>query len=153
MKLLYKVIFFFIILHVTILMINSLNIFPNALYSDEDTREFDFSNPNDILLFLFPAMDGEDNILFSILTGSFLGLAGILAIIASVKTGNFGIIIVVLIGSSFVPMILNSMDLFKKIVYVGDSEALVYLAACFSICVIFLVVITMLETITHGRSG
>lgn len=153
MKLLYKLIFFFMILHVTILMINSLGVFPKTLYSDAETKLYDFSDPNDILLYLFPAVDGTDNILFSILAGGFLGLAGILAMIASLKTGNFGIVIVTLIGASFVPMILKSMDLLNKILYIGDSEAMIYLAACFSIGVIFLIVITMLETITHGRSG
>jgi len=153
MKLLYKLIFFFMILHITILMINSLGVFPNTLYSDEETREYDFNDPNDILLYLFPAMDGTDNILFSILTGGFVTLASLAALLVSLKTGNFGVVIVTLIGASFVPMILSSLNLFKKILYVGDSQAMIYLAACFSICIIFLIVITMLETITHGRSG
>ena len=153
MKLLYKLIFFFMILHITILIINSLGVFPNTLYSDEETKEYDFSDPNDILLYMFPAMDGTDNILVSILTGGFVTLASLAALLVSLKTGNFGVVIVTLIGASFVPMILRSMDLIKKILYVGDNQAMIYLAACFSIGVIFLIVITMLETITHGRSG
>ena len=153
MKLLYKLIFFFMILHMTILMINSLGVFPNTLYSDAETREYDFSDPNDILLYLFPAMDGTDNIMFSILTGGFVTLASLVALLVSLKTGNFGVVIVTLIGASFVPMILSSLNLFKKILYVGDSQAMIYLAACFSICIVFLIVIYMLETVTHGRGG
>ena len=156
MKLLYKMIFFFLILHVTILMVNSMNLFKgNELYSDVDTKNFDLTDPNDIVLFLFPAVDGNDNIVFSILVGGFMGLGGILSLVVSLKTGNFGVVVVTLIGASFVPMILNSMKLFKQILLASgsQSQAVIYLAACFSVAVIFLIVITMLETLTHGRGG
>lgn len=155
MKLLYKMMFFFIILHVTILMVNSLGVFPKTLYSDEDTRTYDFSNPGDVLVYLFPVMDSKDpdtNLFGAIITGSFIGLASLLAIGATILTKNYAPIVVTLLASSFVPMILRSMDTFKKILYV-DSEVMIYLFICFSICITFLIAITFIEMLTHGRSG
>jgi hypothetical protein len=154
MKALYKMILFFAIFQVTVLMVNSMNIFPSesTFYNDMDTDEYDLSTAEGIVKFLFPAINGED-LTVSLLVGGFTTLGVLFGLAVSIATKSLAPLVISILGASMIPMVMNSWKIFNKIFYEFDSAALQYLGLCLGVGIIVIAIITILEMPTHGRSG
>lgn len=152
MKRLYKVVLFFAVLHLVVIMISLLNIFPSTLYSDAEIntlRENVGTDPLSIFSYLF-APDtniwGSNTISVSaIITAFAVGGTAI-----AVLTKSWTPAIITLLGLSFLPMLLRSRTFFDKMFTTWDSASLTYMAIIFGVVLILFVVFTILEVPSHG---
>lgn len=157
MKAIYKIILFFAFFQMSIVIINLMNVFPNesTLYSDVEIKDLlAFDDPLDFLTYFFsvpqlPGLGAFTQFTFAMLVFMFL-IAG--AAIAR-ATQSWTPIVVVIIATSFVPMITKSLKFFNKIFYNWDSPALVYLALTLGVGLILIALFTIVETPTHGKGG
>jgi len=157
MKTLYKIVLFFAIFQVVVLMVNSLGVFPNTLYSDVDTTDL-FNDDGSItaqgiVAFLFPQIttsEGSEDFTFSLVAAGFTSIGMIIAIGISAATRSLAPIVIGFISLSIVPMVLTSWSFFRKMFYNWDTSAMVYLSIAIGVGILILAVITILETPTHG---
>jgi len=156
MKALYKIIIFFAVFQLTVIIVNLLGIFPYTLYSDIETQELQgIRNPIDYLPYFFSLPDFAGlgsfftNFTFAMLVFIFAGIGAVYAR----ATHNWSPVIVIIIASSFVPMITRSSKFFNKLFYTWDVPALTYLAVTLGVAIILIAIITIVETPTHGKSG
>lgn len=153
MKALYKVIIFFSIFHITVLMINSFGLFPGeTLYSDATMSPYDIDSPAGFVAYIFPAINGED-VVFSLIVAGFTSLGVLLGLGVSIATHSLAPITISIIGATMIPMMLTSWNFFSKLLYHWDSDQLGYLALALGVGLIVIAMITILEMATHGRSG
>lgn len=158
MKTLYKLMLFFAIFHGTVLMVNSMNIFPaeSTFYSDP-IYDGDLTVPENLIKFIFPALRGDDGsdleISINIIAGILTGGVFIIGVLISWISKSLAPIVIAVLGGSMIPMVMNSWKIFNKIFYEFDSAAMEYLALCFGVGIIVIAIITILEMPTHGRSG
>lgn len=162
MKLMYKIILFFVIFYIVVIMINLLNIFPQEaqFYSDSNElkqlKESDGS-PRDaatILGLLFvPSVNayGLDGIAVSVITGFIIGGA----IVSGIIIDNAAIPSIIIVGFLFFNMISTSYSFFQNL-FEGNSwttNSLQFLAICIMIAAIMVTLFTLVEMQTQGRSG
>lgn len=154
MKPLYVIVLFFIVFQMSVLMVASLNIFDNTLYSDFDMEELDeHDTPQGMLTYLFlpegtaASWIGGD---FTIpaLVAIFLGVGTAFSVI----TQSFTPISIVIVGLVFTPMITKSLGFFNQLFSIGGSQALLYMGVLVGVSVLVIVVITIIEMPTQGRS-
>ena len=153
MKPLYVIILFFIVFQISALMIASLNIFEDTLYSDFDLEELSEHNtPQGMLTYLFvpegtaAGWIGGD---FTIpaLVAIFLGIGTAFSFV----TQSFTPISIVVVGLIFTPMVTKSMGFFNQLFSVGGT-AVWYIGILLGVSVLVIVVITIIEMPTQGRS-
>ena len=156
MKNIYKIILFFAIFEVTVLMINAMDIFPNELYSDSDTEleKLESSEgPWEIVRTLFVPSSNSyiSNIGIAGIVGLFVIGGGVAAYFSH---GNMSGLVIVFFCYVFFTMITNSIGFFDKIFrhYNEAGSAMVYLGVCLGVAIFIIFIITIVETPTHGRS-
>lgn len=153
MKKLFKLIIFLVVFQFAVIIINATSVFPNTLYSDTETEELrNLANPIDVIPYLFaiPEIPGlsylQSQFTFGMLVTIFLVLGAAIAR----ATHSWSPVIIVIIATSFVPMITKSLKFFNKLFYNWDSLTLSYMAICLGVGILLLALITILETPTHG---
>lgn len=144
MKLLYKILLFFVVFYGVVIFVNSLNIFPNTLYGDSDKG---------ILGNIFiPGSIGDINFTWvatiaGIITGG--------AIITGFLTQNIQIPAITVLGVIIFNMITNSWNFVTGVFYKFNNrpDSLVYLGACIGAAVVVVGLITVIESVLQGGSG
>ena len=132
-----------------------MNVFPSTLYSDKETEALrGEKGPTGVLSYFFeapeiPLLEEYTTFTFAMLSVLFLSIGAVIARASNSWTP----IIVVIICTTFVPMLTSSLDFFNKMLYEWDNDILFYLALALSFGVIVIALITIVETPTHGRSG
>lgn len=156
MKGMYKVILFFAMFYMSVIVVNSLGVFPNTFYSDAEVADLRGQNgPMGIISYLFalPDIPGVSALFstftFAMLTTLFLVIGAAIAR----ATQSWTPVLVVIITSSFVPMLSKSWGFFRKLFTNWDVESMTYLALALGVGLFIIVVITIMETPSHGRSG
>jgi len=160
MKSMYKILLFVGFFQLVVIMINVLNVFPYTLYGDVQTNELaSMNSPLDVLAYFFeppelPSLLGIElgrvgtNFTFGLMVTLFVVMGALI----SARTHSWTPIVVILISTSFVPMILKSITFFNEIIYNWDVNALAYLGLILGFGIIMMIVFTIMETPTHGRS-
>lgn len=155
MKKLYKIMMFLILFQFSVVIVNALEVFPseNTFYSDAETKSIrELDDPVDALAYFFelPDIPGlsafQTTFTFGMLVTIFLVIGAAIAR----ATHSWAPVIVVIIASSFVPMLTKSLGFFNKLLYNWDNAALMYLGLTLGVGIVILAVITILETPTHG---
>lgn len=161
MKTLYKLIYWFIIFQMVILLINFLNVFPPeyTFYSDlemdalrENVTDGDilgiiswmFVPPTEYL----PANLASYEFTIPLIVLMFVGVGTAFAWV----TQSFVPVVVIIIGVSFYSMFIKSISFFKTILQGADNQALWALGMILMIGVILALIFTLVETPTHGES-
>ena len=158
MKTIYKIIIFLAVFELTAILVNGMNIFPaeSTFFSDinsEEVREAG-NNPLDVYLTLFKP-SGFEVAGFSFSSASF---TAILIVILTFGTGvailtkSFVPAVLALQGIILLPMITRSGGFFRKLFENFDSTALTYLGVTIIVGFLIVLLITIIETPTHGRS-
>ena len=153
MKKLYKLIIFVVVFQFAVIIVNATGVFPNTLYSDAETEELrNVENPIDILPYLFelPKIPGLSSFQTQFTFGMLVFIFLVMGAAIYRATHSITPLIIVIIATSFVPMLTKSLKFFNKLFYNWDSVTLSYMAICLGVGVILLAVITILETPTHG---
>lgn len=159
MKKLYKIMLIFIMFELTIIFVNLLAVFPYTLYSEADVS--DISNISDpaVLLgkfFTIPAItisnveitEEAATFTFYLFISSFFIVGAAIAKLS----GDWTLIITTIIGMMFVPMILRSRNLFEKLFVTWETPALSFMVILIFVGLLYIALITIVETPTHGRS-
>lgn len=155
MKKIYKIMIFLVLFQFSVVIVNALEVFPseNTFYSDAETRSIrELDSPTDALSYFFelPGIPGlsalQTTFTFGMLVILFLSIGAAIAR----ATHSWSPVIVVIIATSFVPMLMKSLGFFNKMLYNWNNQALMYLGLTLGVGIIILVVITILETPTHG---
>lgn len=162
MKNIYKVFIFFMMFQMMAVVIAALNVFPSGavLYSDIDIDEIEAraNDPVQIISYFitptggytsFPSNPG--GVLFSI--NVILLAAGIGGAVVGFITKNVGLAMMGIIAAMFVPMISKSMTFFQVIFSTWNVSSLSYLGVTIGVGLVTVLIITLLETPTHGKSG
>lgn len=159
MKLLYKIMILMIIFPVVILMVNSMNIFPNTFYSDAEVQSvYDISttsSPESIVSTMlvpnvsFLGVGADSALTIGLIIAVFLGLGSA----AAIATHSFAPVVISFMGYSFFVMMTKSMGFFNKIFNNFGGNEVIYLGICFGVGLVALVIIYIMETPTHGRGG
>jgi len=161
MKLMYKIMLFMIAFQFTILILNATNVFPEdgQFYSDTDidVNVRDSDTAIDSFGYIFVpdgnhlGLTADDNgmITISAVITVFLAVGAIGAWV----THSFVPVVVVFMGYMFFVMITRSMSFFQKLFTNWDNQIMLYLSICLGVAIFFIVLITIVETPTHGRSG
>lgn len=153
MKNLYKIILFFAIFQMAVVIVGATNVFPYTLYSDVETAELRaIDNPTDFLAYFFEPPD-----IFG-LSGTFTFAMFItvfftLGAAAAWATHSWTPVVVAFLATSFVPMMMKSFKFFNKLFYTWDVSAVTYLGLCIAIGIVIIAVITIVETPAQGASG
>jgi len=148
MKLLYKMMIFFLVFYGMVIVVNSLGIFPNTLYGDSD-----LSSPNGIMAALFvpSAISGLGDWTVLAVVGFIAGGA----IVTGFITQNIQLPALTIIGILFFNMITKSYGfmtgLFNKVNTRPDS--IVYLGYVVGAAIIVVGLITVVEFLGQGGSG
>jgi len=162
MKTIYKLMIFLAIFQLMPLVLNSLNIFPYTFYGADEVgstvgdayivnQDSYYMDAQSIFGTLFlpdanPYISGAANTLFSAILIALLGVGTAI----SIFTKNFVIIPLAFQGYMVAVMLSRSMSFFGKMFYSWDSKAVGYIALIIGVCIIILIVITWMETVTHG---
>lgn len=153
MKAIYKLVLFFAILQVVAPMVTVMNIFPTTLYSDIELGSMDDPNSLPTAEELFSMLFAPDDTIFGLPT---ISLYVVMIAFTTLGTGiaivtkSWVPVVITLLGWSVVPMINTSRTFFEKILYTWNAPSLIYLALIFGLGIIILLVITAIETATHG---
>lgn len=136
----------------TALIVSSMNIFPSdsILFSDFDliTKIEEGTDPAGIIGYiLFPAEDGYD--IFAVI----LTTVGIVGTVVGFATKNISVVMVGLTVTLFSPLIGHSSTFFRTLFTTWDVTALTYLGVAIAVGIAATLIITLLETPTHGKSG
>jgi len=157
LKLIYKIMLFFIMFQMIVLMVNAMGVFPqeSRLYSDLETDDFQEKSPEEALTYIFvpsgrigPFQVNSFHVM-AILTIVVLGSAG-LGIVT--HTGPI-IPSIAMIGLVVWPMVNTSRGFINTIVYNWDVNSMMYLGLALGVGIVAIVVITIIEQPAHGRSG
>lgn len=156
MKKLYKIVLFFAIIHLTALIVAVMGIFPpgSTLYSDIELEDLEGKNPSEVLAYLFlPTEEGPlQSLTFKALYALFV--TGTIALgIISRGSGSVASLSLVVVILTFVPMLLKSTEFINKLFTNWNVTSLTYLGLTLIVGILFIVVITIVEMPTHGRSG
>jgi hypothetical protein len=158
MKTLYKIIIFFAMFQMSILVINATGVFGNnTFYSDAELgRLQNMEDPTVIIgyIFGFPEIPGVPAHItvfgFPFLIAAFT-IAGA---IYAWKTHSYAPITIVVIAGAFLPMIAKSLGFFQKMFTNWETAAssLMYIGIALSVGIFIIAIITIIEMPTHGRS-
>ena len=158
MKLMYKIMIFFVIFYMMILVVNSLSIFPHdaIFYSDlteDELKDIKNLEYEAVVTTLFVPQEayGLSDAAVTSLVIFIVGLGALTAIL----THNPIMPAVVIVGYCFFVMLTNSYDFLQKIFYnpSWSSTSLQYLAVCIGAGLVVIAMITVVEMTAHGRSG
>lgn len=155
MKAIYKIILFFAIFQLVVVLVNIIDVFPTTLYTDSETEDLrGAKGPLGVLNYLFsvpeiPGLGGYTTFTFGMIAFLFLVVGAAIAR----ATHSWTPVIVVMICTTFVPMLTNSYNFFNKMFTNWNNLTLVYLGLIFGVGIVIIVLITIAETPTHGRSG
>ena len=160
MKNLYKIVLFLAIFQITVVMVESLDVFPNTFFATSDVDELDIEQADDMpeaAETIFSNMFLPSQSFFG--TARY-GVAALVGVFLTVGTAvsfltkqNPAVIVVAVLGYSFFNMISNGFDFFSNLFMNWDSPSLIYLGIAFGVGLVIIVIITILESLTHGRSG
>jgi len=155
MKKLYKLIIFLAMFQFGVLIINATGVFPtgSTLYSDVDVQELsEQSSPIDIFTYFFtlPDLPGLSASYSQLTFGAIVFIFMVIGAVMARATHSWTPVIVVILGTTFIPMITRSMTFFGRMFYNWDSVTLVYMFLAFGFGILMLVFATILETPTHG---
>lgn len=157
MKSIYKIFIFFLMFQMSAIIISGLNIFPSVgLYSDLNYNDIQGKDAIQIISYFITPTGGYSQ------AGSYypvfgieliLGIIGVAGVLIGFLTKDVSIAVVGLIAAIFVPMIAKSMGFFNRLFNQFDTPSLVYLGLAMGVGIAAIVIITLIETPTHGRSG
>ena len=158
MKTIYKIMIFLTVFEMTVILVNSMGIFPSesAFFSDVSNEDISAAgnNPFEIYAALFkPSEFSVGPILFDS-----ADITAIILVIVTLGSGlaiftkSFLPAIFVLQAAIILPMIASSSGFFRNLFEHFDSDALVYLAVMIVVGFAVIIFITIVETPTHGRS-
>ena len=153
MKLIYKVLIFFTVFYVTILMVNAMEIFPNTFYSDQETG-ITSNNPGGVITSIFvPALNnwGLSSATAAALTAFIVGGAiGTGILVQSPVLPS-----VIIMGYLFFNMMTRSYDFFDKLFtnWGGQGTSIFYLGLCIGAGLFVVGLISIIEMVAQGRSG
>lgn len=158
MKTIYTIMIFLAIFQVTVILVNSLGVFPDdsTFYSDIESSELQKAGNNPSTIFSKLFVPSDTNIAgFSLSSGSIIAVIILIATLGTgiaIFTQSFVPAILAIQGILFVPMITNSMTFFTKLFRNFNSNSLTYLAVTIGVGFLIILLITVVETPTHGRS-
>ena len=155
MKSIYKIILFVAMFQLVVVMVNVLSVFPYTFYSDVETQELqELSSPTDVIIYFFdmPDIPGLSSVESDFTFGMFVTIFLVVGAVIARATQSWTPIIVVILATSFVPMLTKSLKFFNKIIYNWDVSALMYLGLILGFGILMMVIFTIVETPTHGRS-
>jgi len=156
MKLIYRIIIFLIAFQFAALIISSLGIFPTSLYSDVQFSEFADLSWEEQLVYFFTPEGGAEVLgipISDFTIGAIILMMTAGGVVIGFATRNVAIISAVIVGTFFVPMLTKSINFFSVMFNTWDTPALTYLGVSIGLGIIVIVVITLVEMTTHGRSG
>lgn len=159
MKVIYKIIIFFAMFQLSVLIVNTLNIFPldALLYSNLEVENLQSGDVWTVYGELFTFDTGitipylgtfNEASVDALMTMFIVG-----GVVVSIFTRNPSLIAVAVIGYLYVPIIVNSFDFFRKIFLYPDVPSVTYLGVSMGVGILIIAVITIIEMTTHGRSG
>ena len=154
MKNMYKIILFLAIFQITVVMVESLEVFPNSFFKENEIETLDIKDTDDMpqaAETIFSNMFIPSQSFFGKMRYGVAILVG--TAISFLTKQNPAVIVVAVLGYSFFNMITNSFGFFSNLFRTWDSPSLIYLGICFGVGLVIIVVITILEQLTHGRSG
>jgi len=146
---------FLAMFQVTVLMVNAADVFPSTFYDDlevsSNIRNAD--SPEAAISWLLTPNIGAFGINKSPLTVGVIVAAFVgLGIAAAIFTHSFLPVVAVIIGYSFFNMLTYSYSFISKL-FQWETGAMTYLALCLGVGLVFIVIVTIVELPTHGRSG
>lgn len=150
MKNLYKIFIFFMIFQMTAIVVSALDVFPSGtgLFSDLSFEDIEGKSPEEVIGYLiFPEVSG-----YSILSVILVAI-GVGGVAIAFVTKNISIAMVGLTAGIFAPMITQSRSFFNVLFTTWDVGALTYLGLTIGVGLIAILIITLLEIPTHGKSG
>ena len=158
MKLMYKIIIFFLVFYMMILVVNSLNVFPEdgVFYSDDAESELSSLKGKrfeSVTMYLF-----TPKIAYGLTEGSVTALVIFIvgfAALTGILTHNAVMPAVVIVGYCFFVMLTRSYSFFEKIFYGASytNDSMQYLAICIGAGLVVIAMITVVEMVAQGRSG
>jgi len=163
MKSIYKVMMFFLIFYMTVVIIDVSEVFPNdsTFYSDADIQSLkDADSPTDAFVWIFTPNSFSYEIggttYNEVTIWLVLAVFGLVGTAAALFTKSFLPAVFTLYGLIFIPMFTKSYGFFNKLFQIGRTDdslsTLVYLAITFGLALMGLILITMMEMPAHGRS-
>jgi len=160
MKLLYKIIIFLAMFQIVVVAVESTSIYPNSFFEENEIETLEIEEEDDIpnaMNVIFENMFlpsegifGEIRYGVAVLVGIFL-VAG--TAVSFLTKQNPAVIVIAVLGYSFFNMISNSFGFFSNLFRNWNSTALIYLGVAIGVGLVIITIITILETISHGRSG
>lgn len=162
MKTIYVILLFLVAFQGVVLVIHVLDVFPQdaRLYSDLDVNELQQNIDKEGVVGAFKYIMGTPGSIKVIgfkISLSDLTLAGIVGIfiggaIVAVATHSFLPVVYALFIITIIPMFTQSRRFFEKIFTTFDSTALVYLGIVIFLMFMMIILFTLIENATHGRS-
>ena len=162
MKTLYVILMFLVAFQGVVLIIHVLDVFPEdaRLYSDLDVQELDQSiNESGVIGAFTYILGGKGSITvlgisIPINTLTLVGIAGVFIAGAAVAvfTHSFLPVVYAIYSITLIPMFTHSRGFFEKIFTTFDSTALVYLGIVIFLMFMMIILFTLIENATHGRS-
>ena len=161
MKMMYKIMIFLAMFQITVIMVEALDVFPNSFFKENEIETLDIKDTDDMPqaaetvfsnMFL-PSQDifpGYARYGVAILVGMILTVGVIISFATKQPPAS---IVVAVLGYSFFNMISNGFSFFSNLFRTWDSPSLIYLGLSIGVGLVIIVVITILESLTHGRSG
>jgi len=144
----------------TAIVVSTLGVFPSGttLFSDLNVEDIEGMDFIEIISYLITPDDGYnipgftgDQTAFTIgLITAFIGIGGV---VVGAITKNVSIAVTTLIAVIFVPMVTKSMNFFQRLFTTWDTPALTYMGITIGVGIMAIIIITLLETPTHGNSG
>ena len=153
MKNIYKIMFLLAFLQGVIIMVNSLGVFPNTFYMDNEIQNI--NDPDSLptaeewfIQMFRPNIPIFGNSVLGVtaIVGVFLG-AGVISGIA--LRGSFIPVVISFQGYMIFTMLTNSKSFFDKLLTGWGTSSLMYLSLLFGLGIIMLLLITILETASN----
>lgn len=155
MKLLYKIVIFFTVFYMMVLVVNSMNIFPEQFFSSDENAQLSNLQNKGIM--------GVIDVLFVPAENRYISEAGAIAIavcilavgaIASLAPSGSPIYgPVIIVAYLFANMLLKSYQFFEKLFRNWDVASMTYLGVAIGAALMVLAMITVIEMVAQGRSG
>jgi len=144
----------------TAIIVAALNVFPSGtgLFSDLNVADIQGKSAMEVISYLIMPTDGYTipgftQVQTEFTIGMLTAAIAVVGVVAGAITKNVSIGIATLIGIIFVPMVTKSMEFFNRLFTTWDVTALTYMGVTLGVGIIAIIIITIFETPTHGRSG
>jgi len=156
MKLIYKMLLFFVIFQMSVLIIAATGIFPEdgRFYSDIQSDKWIDKTPEGILAEIY-VPSGQ-------IAGISISEFGVVAVLLALVTAGVAlgfltrspvIPSILGVGLAIWPMINSSRGFFNSLFNNWDNNSMIYLGITFGIAIIIVVIVTLIEQPAQGRSG